>query len=747
MCLRYSSPPEVDKCFDQLKRMLVGYLLAQRRAIDLRFTLRGTRQQSFHCFPNKSCDWRFSLDAAVSTLSQAKLLLCPETSKWRLASVRTDRFSIRAAVSIEPSPSKANQFISIGQVPLPRTRWASCLFETVNNLFETSSFGVARKEQDSTMTTSEAQKGQDKTAEVEKSGKGVDRWPMFYLRIDTKSDDLPRMVGQSDCSIELHAMIHHLTNALESLFSHFLHTYEFKCSPRHAETIAFKASNSSGEKVPNQKPVGHFAAERSQAVAEARYLRHWHRVKSGRQCDEDFRYGLCLTEANSDCRVQANIVSGQQLLIGDIGYGEMDLELVDGTLGLADAALNEKESKDEDKDVDTDLLSWTNPRNGQVIYLHPRTGVATPDIDKTTMRSTRVGKSPQRPPPGRIRRNFRTSAFKGDEERTVLSSLNLQKYNRLCSLSKLDNPINSIKLGEPSVVDGRQSSFESDVSANQGTRNVTKESLSLATVVRQLDQKFILACVPASRDGSKEPEQENLLVLIDQHAADERIRFERLCQDICKYDFTRLTTPLVFEITEPEAELFQKQRTYFQKWCFDYKLHGDVGSASFSERRHKARGCTIEITTLPALIAERCRAEPKILSDLLRKEVWSDRWKSECIASTGRDKDSTRAATSWLSEIPHCPAGMLEMLKSRSCRTAIMFNDQLSRDKCSNLVRRLSHCAFPFQCAHGRPTLIVLAKLGGIDRSVAAVSVESVPGSANGEVGFDTAWKRWTGSE
>jgi DNA mismatch repair ATPase MutL len=39
---------------------------------------------------------------------------------------------------------------------------------------------------------------------------------------------------------------------------------------------------------------------------------------------------------------------------------------------------------------------------------------------------------------------------------------------------------------------------------------------------------------------------------------------------------------------------------------------------------------------------------------------------------------------------------------------AIMFNDVLTFDECSDLLRQLSKCAFPFQCAHGRPSMIPL---------------------------------------
>lgn len=41
-----------------------------------------------------------------------------------------------------------------------------------------------------------------------------------------------------------------------------------------------------------------------------------------------------------------------------------------------------------------------------------------------------------------------------------------------------------------------------------------------------------------------------------------------------------------------------------------------------------------------------------------------------------------------------------------------MFNDLLTLDQCSDLVQRLATCDFPFQCAHGRPSMVPLVHLG-----------------------------------
>jgi DNA mismatch repair protein MLH3 len=38
-----------------------------------------------------------------------------------------------------------------------------------------------------------------------------------------------------------------------------------------------------------------------------------------------------------------------------------------------------------------------------------------------------------------------------------------------------------------------------------------------------------------------------------------------------------------------------------------------------------------------------------------------------------------------------------------------MFNDGLTRAQCERLVAQLARTAFPFQCAHGRPSVVPLA--------------------------------------
>jgi DNA mismatch repair ATPase MutL len=58
--------------------------------------------------------------------------------------------------------------------------------------------------------------------------------------------------------------------------------------------------------------------------------------------------------------------------------------------------------------------------------------------------------------------------------------------------------------------------------------------------------------------------------------------------------------------------------------------------------------------------------------------------------------------------IPRC---FLDVLNRLSCRGAIKFGDKLDYAECARLLDSLSRCSLPFQCAHGRPSMVPLADL------------------------------------
>lgn len=90
--------------------------------------------------------------------------------------------------------------------------------------------------------------------------------------------------------------------------------------------------------------------------------------------------------------------------------------------------------------------------------------------------------------------------------------------------------------------------------------------LDKAQIISQLDKKFILIKVSCG-GGSPAARDSNLLVVVDQHAADERIKIEALLRDICTgLDLVKLQTPLRFEVSVYDSKSLKAVRDHFLRW-------------------------------------------------------------------------------------------------------------------------------------------------------------------------------------
>ncbi|KAG8996625.1 DNA mismatch repair protein [Tulasnella sp. 427] len=67
--------------------------------------------------------------------------------------------------------------------------------------------------------------------------------------------------------------------------------------------------------------------------------------------------------------------------------------------------------------------------------------------------------------------------------------------------------------------------------------------------------------------------------------------------------------------------------------------------------------------------------------------------------------------SAWLNALKLWPQEFINLVNSKACRGAIMFNDSLSQLQCETLIAQLAETVFPYQCAHGRPSVIPLAAL------------------------------------
>lgn len=72
-----------------------------------------------------------------------------------------------------------------------------------------------------------------------------------------------------------------------------------------------------------------------------------------------------------------------------------------------------------------------------------------------------------------------------------------------------------------------------------------------------------------------------------------------------------------------------------------------------------------------------------------------------------------------------------------------MFNDPLTLQQCAELLDRLLRCAFPFQCAHGRPSMVPLVDLGEDGVGQLSSVVEDIGEREGGGESFGRAFKKW----
>ncbi len=172
-------------------------------------------------------------------------------------------------------------------------------------------------------------------------------------------------------------------------------------------------------------------------------------------------------------------------------------------------------------------------------------------------------------------------------------------------------------------------------------------SFSRLPVIGQLGNSFILLEAP---DG---------LIIIDQHAAHERILFNTLGKQHAK-SAQMLTRPAVFHLLPKEALLLKKWTRGLSDLGFEIEPFG---------------GNSFAVHSVPAALSE-CRPED-ILRDFLRFA----------------EEESIMSESELLSGIA----------KIASCHNAVRAGQKLRFDEIKHLLESLDGTEVPFTCPHGRP--------------------------------------------
>ncbi|NJD78712.1 MAG: DNA mismatch repair endonuclease MutL [Candidatus Methanoperedens sp.] len=178
-----------------------------------------------------------------------------------------------------------------------------------------------------------------------------------------------------------------------------------------------------------------------------------------------------------------------------------------------------------------------------------------------------------------------------------------------------------------------------------------KSELPQVKVIGQVDSVYIIAETP---DG---------LMIIDQHAAHERILFEQV-RDSRSTDSQELIVPVNLNLDPRELSIMKESIPYLEEFGFRIS---EFGPSTFA------------VTSVPNVLG-------RLEDPLLVHDIISD------ILSGGRIKDDT---------------GLFELVtKSIACRGAIKAGADCSSDQMESLVRQLFMTGNPYTCPHGRPTMI-----------------------------------------
>ena len=874
--IQYELQENLDKEFEDFKRRIVALLLAWSRPVQIvlsdtekkrRCLLRLSPQSLLHSKRDSQIEAiakiPFRLDWICPLLVQAGCISYTSFASWVTASARTSTTSIRAAISLEPAPTKQVQFFSFGIRPVASTHSSQVLFDVVNRMFALSSFGACEED----IETSENDKSRDlkdkqyntaeySTRQLKGFAKGADRWPMFYIRVDSNSQHEILDEGQAQTpSGEAARVLQKVLQLVKIMIYQFLEEHHFRprarrCKSRKdANGIPYERDSFSD---PVTQPSDEVSSQSADYVSSSacmdptpnvsRLQRHltgqfdnWSRVKSGKRDGfEHILSGLprskslrddlrpATAPAASTCARNTKIDVGriplaesrsllpldhdihllsedldQEGLISDSGNEEASDGIRRSTVSTVDVPLSEdNDILLHDSPPTDESIMWTNPTTGQVVRINSRTGLILPDRQEndndhktSEWHSTELSRKLDCVPKKFPVRSLGHPRKKLGLEMHVPSESwigDLFAGSGMSVFRQLEDPIHAVvpeeaitnseiascchsKLGHDRV---KQVSAAVNAIPGVSRGRLSKSGLTDAQVLAQVDRKFILVKVitgqtraPINSRGDQPSPGETHLVLIDQHAADERCQVEALYEELCDRETVQLLKPVYFEVPAREIRLFQMHKDFFAGWgfCYDTRSGPEYGFQGHAARRLESRlatqgsedNCRIIVTALPKVVAERCRLDPKILINLLRTEIWA---RDENGSAKGRAKvsrvesgfgqlDSESSSSSeklWLSNISSCPRGLIEMVNSRACRSAIMFNDVLSQEECSALVKRLAKCSFPFQCAHGRPSMVALGGLGTLDAGLGrplGLGNEQERGEGRGE--FAKAFDSW----
>jgi len=257
------------------------------------------------------------------------------------------------------------------------------------------------------------------------------------------------------------------------------------------------------------------------------------------------------------------------------------------------------------------------------------------------------------------------------------------------------------------------------------TWSLQRDDISHMRVISQLDRKFIVCVVDAASEGNGSGQTSNyskrILVLVDQHAASERVRVEGYLKTLCHHFLNsghdgsqstfrvKLEPPRPVRLGRREASILRSSAQTLERWGFDLSWpETEDRDQNTDQEVHKL----VLVHSVPQVVGEKLLMGDE-LRNFLREHTEQSGTDDVLPALGSEGQEIDQDSPIWHKALRWCPKGLLDLVNSRACRGAIMFNDALSIGQCERLMSQLAETAFPFQCAHGRPSLVALTGTSG----------------------------------
>ena len=164
-------------------------------------------------------------------------------------------------------------------------------------------------------------------------------------------------------------------------------------------------------------------------------------------------------------------------------------------------------------------------------------------------------------------------------------------------------------------------------------------------------------------------EFEDKLYIIDQHAAHEKVLYEKTMARLANKDFTlqRISPPIVMTLDARECEMLEKYRPQIEQFGYEVEHFG---------------GKEYMISAIP-----------DNLFNIDMKDLFIEML-DDFSNATGRQT----------------PDIITEKVASMSCKAAVKGNDKLTLPEINELIDELLSLDNPYNCPHGRPTIISMSK-------------------------------------